>query len=162
MPAKAASHVPEGYTTVTPFVIARGAAEFIDYMIRAFDAVELGRMEANGVIAHAEVRIGDAVVMTFDAKPGWPATPSFLRLYVPDPDATWQRAIDAGATSVTAPGTMPWGDRVARVRDPLGNLWWIMTHLEDLTEEELAQHWQDPAYVAALQEAESSEFFPVS
>ena len=75
---------------------------------------------------------------------------------------TWLRAIDAGGASVTAPGTMPWGDRAARVRDPLGNLWWIMTHLEDLTEEEVAQRWQDPTYLAALQEAESSEFFPVS
>ena len=76
--------------------------------------------------------------MTFDAKADWPETPAFLRLYVADGDAVFQQALTAGATPVTQMTNMPWGDRVGRVRDPLGNLWWIMTRVEDLTPEEIA------------------------
>ena len=120
--------VPEGYHSVTPFVIVRGAARFLDFMADAFDAKEMGRVTgADGTIGHAETRIGDSVVMTFDAKADWPATPAFLRLYVDDVDAVYERALSAGATSVTKPTDMPWGDRTSRVRDPLGNLWWLMT-----------------------------------
>ena len=158
--SKPTNVLPEGYHTVTPFVIVRGAAGFIDYMVAAFGGVELGRVGEDGAIGHAEVRIGDSVVMLFDSKPDWPWTPAFLRLYVVDADLTYQQAIAAGGTSVTSPGTMPWGDRVARVRDPFGNLWWIMTRLEDLTEEEQAERWAQPEYLDALRAAEQSEFFP--
>jgi uncharacterized glyoxalase superfamily protein PhnB len=153
---------PEGYGTVTPFVIVKGAAAFIDYTTRAFDAVDIARVERNGAIGHAEVRIGDSVVMLFDSKPDWPWTPAFLRLFVDDCDATYEQAIAAGGRSVTEPGTMPWADRVARVRDPFGNLWWIMTRLETLTQEEEAERWGQPEYLAALEAAENSEFFPAS
>jgi PhnB protein len=158
----ASNFQPAGYHTVTPFVIVRGAAGFIDYLTRAFGAIELGRMGDDGAIGHAEVRIGDAVVMLFDAKPDWPRTPAFLRVYVADCDGAWQRAIDEGGESVTEPGTMPWGDRVARVRDPFGNLWWIQTRLEDLTAEQQASRWQMPEYLAAVQAAQDSEFFPAA
>ena len=157
---KATSHIRPGYGTVTPFVIVRGAAEFIAFTKRVFDAEELGRMGEDGAIGHAEVRIGDSVVMMFDSKPDWPWTPSFLRVYVPDCDATLGQALEAGATVVTSPGVMPWGDRSCRLRDPFGNLWWVMTHLEDLSPEEEGRRWGDPVYLAALQEHESSEFFP--
>ena len=156
----ATSHIRPGYGTVTPFVIVRGAAEFIEFTTRAFDAEELGRMGEDGAIGHAEVRIGDSVVMMFDSKPDWPWTPSFLRLYVPDCDATLRQAVDAGATVLTPPGDMPWGDRSCRVRDPFGNLWWVMTHVEDLTPEEEGRRWGDPVYTAALESHENAEFFP--
>ena len=162
MAAKATSFIPEGYGTVTPFVIVKGAAQYIDYVKRAFGAVELGRVGEDGAIGHAEVRIGDSIVMLFDSKPGWPSTPAFLRLYVEDCDATYRQAIEAGGESVTEPGTMPWGDRAARVRDPFGNLWWIMTRVEDLTQEEEARRWGQPEYLEALRRAENSEFFPRS
>jgi len=152
----------EGYGTVTPFVIVKGAAAFIDYTKRAFDAIEIARVDRNGAIGHAEVRIGDSVVMLFDSKPDWPWTPAFLRLFVDDCDTTYRQAIAAGGTSVTEPGTVPWGDRVARVRDPFGNLWWIMTRLETLTEEEEAERWGQPEYLEALEAAENAEFFPPS
>ncbi len=151
--------IPEGYHTVTPFVIVRGAVGFIDYTIRAFDAVELGRVGEEGAIGHAEVRIGDSVVMLFDSKPDWPWTPAFLRLYVEDCDATYRQAIAAGGTSVTEPGTMPWGDRVARVRDPFGNLWWIMTRIEDVDEEEIGRRYGQPDYMDALEYVQDAEFF---
>ena len=104
MPADNARSVPEGYHSVTPFVIVKGAARFLDFMADAFDAKEIGRViGADGAIGHAETRIGDSVVMTFDAKEDWPATPAFLRLYVDDVDAVYERALAAGATSVTKP-----------------------------------------------------------
>jgi uncharacterized glyoxalase superfamily protein PhnB len=160
MSSRATSHRPEGYGTVTPFVIVKGAAGFIDYLVRAFDATELGRVGEDGAIGHAEVRIGDSVVMLFDARPGWPDTPAFLRLYVPDCDATWRQAIAAGGTSVTDPIDQLWGDRTARVRDPFGNLWWIMTHVEDVTPDEEARRWSDPAWLEKLEVAQSATFFP--
>jgi PhnB protein len=90
----------------------------------------------DGGIGHAEVRIGDSVVMMFDAKADWPETPAFLRFYVEDCDAVYQQALKAGAISVTKPTNVPWGDRICRVDDPFGNLWWIMTRIEDVSPEE--------------------------
>jgi PhnB protein len=156
-----AKGVPEGYHTVTPFVIVKGAARFLTFMRDAFGAEEMGRVEdGSGAIGHAEARIGDSVVMTFDAKEGWPPTPSFLRLYVEDGDAVFEQALRSGATPVTAMADMPWGDRAGRVRDPLGNLWWIMTRVEDLDEAEIARRYGEPRYADALRSAETAEFFP--
>lgn len=153
--------VPEGYHTVTPFVIVKGAAQLIDFTKEAFDALEITRVSGeDGAIGHAEVRIGDSVVMMFDSKEDWPDTPAFLRLYVEDCDAVYRQAQKAGATSVTAPTHLPWGDRVARVRDPLGNLWWIMTRIEDVTEEEMETRAGEKQFIEAMQYVEGAEFFP--
>lgn len=97
--------------------------------------------------------------MTFDAKEDWPWTPSFLRLYVEDGDAVFRQALRAGATSVTEMTNMPWGDRVGRVRDPFGNLWWIMTRIEDLDEEEIGKRYGQPEYVDAMAYVQGAEFF---
>jgi PhnB protein len=153
--------VPEGYSTVTPWVISRDTGRLIDFMVRAFDAEETARVvDENGVIRHAEVRIGDSVVMGFDARPDWPDTPAFLRLYVAECDAVYERALSAGAASVTGPTTLFFGDRVARVRDPLGNLWWIQTRLENLTMEEMQRRAALPEYIAAMDYVTSAQFFP--
>jgi PhnB protein len=152
--------IPEGYTTVTPFVIVKGAAQFIDFMTEAFNAVDLGRVTSeDGTIGHAEVRIGDAIVMLFDSKEAWPVTPAFLRLYVEDCDAVYEQALRAGASSVTKPTNVPWGDRVGRVRDPFGNLWWLMTRIEDVSPEEEAQRYGQQEYIEAMQYVQSAEFF---
>jgi uncharacterized glyoxalase superfamily protein PhnB len=152
--------VPEGYTTVTPFVSVKGAARLLDFIREAFDGEELGRVpNPDGTLGHAEIRIGDAVVMMFDARPEWPDTPALLRLYVPDCDATVQQAIEAGASLVTRPTNVPWGDRVARVRDPLGNLWWIQTRLETLSPEEIEARYGDPVYLEAMAYVQGAEFF---
>jgi uncharacterized glyoxalase superfamily protein PhnB len=153
--------IPEGYHTVTPWIIVRGAAQLLDYLKEAFGAEELGRVyNEDGTIGHAEVRIGDSVVMMFDAKEEWPDTPAFLRLYVEDCDATYQQALKAGATSVTKPTNMPWGDRVCRVGDPFGNLWWIMTRIEDVSPEEEEKRYGQKEYMDAMQYVQSAEFFP--
>jgi PhnB protein len=153
--------IPEGYYSVTPFVIAKGSARFMDFMADAFDAKEIARVTGeDGAIGHAETRIGDSVVMTFDAKDGWPDTPAFLRLYVDDCQATYEQALAAGAVSVTKPTDMPWGDRVARVRDPLGNLWWLMTRLEELSPEEMERRYGEKEYIDAMEYVQNAEFFP--
>ncbi|MFG2003760.1 VOC family protein [Spirillospora sp. NPDC048911] len=149
MPVKA---IPEGYTTVTPWIISRDTAAVIDYLERAFGAEEIGRVvDARGRIGHAEVRIGDAIVMLFDGDPSWPDTPAFLRLYVPDAHATQRQAIEAGGVLVSEVTHLAFGDLVGRVRDPFGNLWWIQTRIEDVTEEELARRFADPEFTKAME-----------
>jgi PhnB protein len=153
--------IPEGYYTVTPFVASRNSAELLDFMKEAFGAREIGRVYVDdGAIGHAETRIGDSVVMMFDAKEEWPDTPAFLRLYVEDCDATYQQAMDSGATPVTRPTNMPWGDRCCRVRDPLGNLWWIMTRIEDVSPEEMEKRWGQKEYIDAMEYVQGAQFFP--
>jgi PhnB protein len=148
---------PPGYGTVTPWVISSDTARLIDFVRDAFDAEELARFPGpEGRIGHAEVRIGDSVVMMFDSWPGWWATPGFLRLYVTDADSVYQRALASGGTSVTPVTALFFGDRVGRVRDPLGNIWWIQAHVEDVSPSELARRPQDPAAAEALRLVESS------
>lgn len=153
--------VPAGYHTVTPWLISRDTARLIDYVRAAFDAQELTRLvDEDGSIGHAEVRIGDSVVMMFDARPNWPATPGFLRLYVADADAVQEQAIAAGGTSVTEVTHLFFGDRIGRVRDPLGNLWWIQTRVEDVGPVELQRRLSDPAFIAAMRYVAGAELFP--
>ena len=148
---------PAGYGTVTPWVITRDTARLIDFVQEAFGAHELGRVPGpDGRVGHAEVRIGDAVVMMFDRAGDWPDTPGFLRLYVEDADLVYARAVAAGATPVTPVTGLFFGDRVGRVRDPLGNIWWIQAHEEDVDPAELARRPQDPAAMAALRSVETS------
>ncbi|MEA5362174.1 VOC family protein [Amycolatopsis sp., V23-08] len=143
--------VPDGYTTVTPWIIGHDTAGLLDFLKRAFDAEELGRVVGpDGKIGHAEVRIGDAVVMAFDSPDDWADTPAYLRLYVPDSEEAQRRAIEAGATEVTRQTVLFFGDRVGRVRDPFGHLWWIQTRLENLDEAEMMRRAQLPEYVAAM------------
>ncbi|MFI7636703.1 VOC family protein [Nonomuraea sp. NPDC049400] len=153
--------IPEGYTTVTPWIIGHDTAGLIDYLKTAFDAVELARVtDDEGRIGHAEVRIGDAVVMMFDAPPHWPSTPAFLRLYVPDADAAHRRAVEVGGASVTEVTHLFWGDRVGRVRDPFGNLWWIQSRVEEVSPEEMERRMSDPVFTKAMEYVQSADFFP--
>ncbi|HEV7627245.1 MAG TPA: VOC family protein [Streptomyces sp.] len=153
--------VPTGYCTVTPWIISRDTVQLIDYVKRAFDAEELACLTGeDGTVGHAEVRIGDSVVMMFDAKPGWPPTPGFLRLYVEDADAVHRQAVAAGGTSVTEVTHLFFGDRVGRVLDPLGNLWWIQTRVEDVSPEEMERRLADPEFSRAMEYVQSAVFFP--
>jgi PhnB protein len=148
---------PPGYGTVTPWVISRDTARLVDFVTEAFGGQELARVPGpDGGIGHAEVRIGDSVVMMFDAREGWPDTPGFLRLYVADADRIYDRALAAGATPVTPVTGLFFGDRVGRVRDPLGNIWWIQAHVEDVDPDELMRRPQDPAAMDALRFVETS------
>jgi PhnB protein len=141
----AAKPIPEGYQSVTPYLIVEGAEKLLDFVNQAFGAEERFRMDGpDGSVAHAEVRIGDSVVMLADASEQWPATPGNIHLYVEDCDETYRRALEAGATSVQELADQFYGDRSGGVRDPVGNLWWIVTHVEDVSEEEIktrAEQW---------------------
>ena len=151
--------IPSGYQSITPFIIAKGAAELLHFMKQAFRAKEKpGSRVTNddGTIAQVEAEIGDSVLMMCDAKPEWPQTPSFLRLDVKDGDATFERAIDAGATRVTKMTDLPSGDRVGRVRDAWGNVWWIHQHIEDVSDDEQAARAGDPAAIRAMRYVEDT------
>jgi PhnB protein len=139
-----AKPIPEGYHTVTPYLIVQEADMLLDFVKQAFAAEETFRMpRPDGSIAHAEVRIGDSVVMTGEASDESPAMPGAIHLYVEDCDATYSRALEAGATSVQEPADQFYGDRSGGVRDPVGNLWWIGTHVEDVSEEEMARRSEE-------------------
>ena len=130
--------IPEGHHTVTPYLAVQGAAKLLDFVKQAFDATELHCMPTpDGKIGHAQVRIGDSMVMLSDACGVWPAMPTALYLYVPDTDAVYRSALKAGATSLQEPANQFYGDRNAGVKDPSGNSWWIATHIEDVSPEEL-------------------------
>lgn len=149
--------VPEGYATVAPWIVSRDTAREIRFLTAAFDGEELGRMhDEDGSIVHAEVRIGDFVVLLFDRKERWPDTPSLLRLYVNDIDEVFEKALRAGATAVTELRTFPWGDRGGRIRDPLGNIWWLVEHIEDVEPEIHAQRWADPEYLESVRYAQET------
>lgn len=141
------STIPDGYTTVTPWIISADTPQLLEFIVAAFDGIELGRTpNPDGSIGHAEIRIGDAVVMAFDAPTGLPAVPAFIRLYVQDARKGFAKALEAGATEVTKPTLLAFGDRVARVRDPLGNIWWLQQRVEEVSESEMQQRWNDPRW----------------
>ncbi len=129
---------PDGYHSVTPYLVVDGAARVIDFLKEVFNAQEVMRLAApGGRIGHAEMRIGDSVVMLGDAHGEHKPMQAMLHVYVDDADATYQRAVAAGATSVQAPVDQFYGDRSGGVKDPCGNLWWIATHIEDVQPDEL-------------------------
>ncbi len=139
--------IPEGMHTVTPNLIIRDCAKAIEFYKRALGAQEVARMPSpdGKSIWHAELKIGDSMVFMNDEMPGMSqAAPSADRpvpvtmwLYVPDTDASFKRAVDAGAKPTMPPADMFWGDRCAGVADPFGYLWSFATHQKDLTEEEI-------------------------
>lgn len=122
-----ASHIPPGLPCLMPYLTVEGAARLLQFAKEAFDAVELERHEDGGRIMHAAVRLGDSVIETGDANDRWGATPASLHYYVPDCDAAYRRALEAGAESLMEPTDMPYGERSAAVRDPVGNKWYLAT-----------------------------------
>jgi PhnB protein len=149
--------VPEGYATVAPWIVTRDTAREIEFLKAAFGGEELGRVQnEDGSIGHAEVRIGDFVVLLFDAKDTWPDTPALLRVFMKDIDAVFEQALRAGATTVTELRDFAWGDRGGRIRDPLGNVWWLFEHVEDVPDDVQAQRWADPAYADAMHHAQET------
>lgn len=125
-----ASYKPQGYNSVSPYLIVNGAQETIDFLRRAFDAVELRRFaDPRGKVMHAEVRIADTVVMLADSDDGWPPIPANVHIYVADVDATYRRALEAGAASVQAPIQKDDPDKRGGVKDSGGITWWIATQM---------------------------------
>ena len=130
--------VPDGFHTATPYLVVDDPAKLIDFLTRAFHAVEEHRsLRADGGIMHAQVRIGDSPIMMGGANVHWPAMPASVYLYLEDVDDAYRRALDAGAESVMEVGNQFYGDRMGGVKDPCGITWWVSTHIEDVSPEEM-------------------------
>ncbi len=130
--ATATPHIPAGFSSITPYVIVRGADKFIEFVKQAFGAEEVFRMnQPDGTIGHAEVRIGDSMLELSDGAEAYPPRPTAIHLYVPDADVTYARAAAAGAKTLIAPTDMPYGDREADITDPFGNNWYIGTRKQE-------------------------------
>lgn len=138
--------IPEGYHSITPYLIIRGAAKALDFYQRAFKAVELFRMLApDGRIGHAEIKIGDSIIMLADEHPEMGAkgpescggSPVRLMLYVENVDSIFAQAVEAGAMIERPLADQFYGDRTGGLTDPYGHIWYLATHIEDVSPEEL-------------------------
>ena len=155
MPVKT---IPEGYHSVTPYLIVRGAAEAIDFYRKAFGAVELFRFPSpDGKIGHAEIKIGDSPIMMADEHPDMgykgPQTiggsPVSLMIYVEDVDTVFNQAVAAGATIKEALQDKFYGDRMGTVTDPFGHVWHISTHKEDVSMDEMQERMKEHTAAAS-------------
>ena len=138
--------IPDGYHSIQPYLIFKSASDAIDFYKKAFGATERLRMaDKDDRIGHAEIQIGDSVIMMADEHPQTGAmsvqhyggSPVGLMAYVDDCDAAYKQALAAGATSKREPADQPYGDRMAGVKDPFGFEWYLGTHIKDLSKEEL-------------------------
>jgi uncharacterized glyoxalase superfamily protein PhnB len=130
--------VPEGYRTVTPYLIVQDADALLKFVRAAFNAtVNEEHRSPDGRVVHADFTIGDSHVMLGQSGDRWPASPGTVLLYVEDADATYKAALAAGGTSLQEMTTQFYGDRSGGVKDPSGVSWWISTHVEDVSKEEL-------------------------
>ena len=119
---------PEGYTSVSPYLVVKDANGTIEFLKRVFGAAELRRFpDSDGRLIHSEVRIDDTVVMIADSAPEWPPIAAHVHVYVPDVDATYRRALDAGAIGVQEPVQKDDADKRGGVKDDGGTTWWIAT-----------------------------------
>jgi len=135
---------PDGYQSVIPYLLADDASALIEFMKRTFDAQEMLRFtNPDGSIGHTELRIGDSVVMLSQARGEWKAMPCMVYVYAPDVDAVYRRGIEAGAKSLSEPKDQFYGDRTAGLQDAAGNQWFVGTHVEDLSDEELQRRHKE-------------------
>jgi PhnB protein len=143
--------LPQGYHTVTPYLIIDGAAAAIDYYRKAFGAVEVMRFEHNGKVGHAEINIGDSRIMLSDPWPEWGSnspttiggTPVSLMIYVPDVDTVFERAIAAGGKVRMPVQDQFYGDRSGNLVDPFGHVWTIATHKQDVPADEITRRFKE-------------------
>jgi len=130
--------IPDGYHTITPYLIVEDAKKLIEFLEKTFDAkMAFVMKDDNGRINHAEIKIGDSMLMFSEGCEEYKPTFTHLYLYVENVDSTYKKALEAGATTVSEPVDKFYGDRSASVKDSFGNFWGIATHVKDVTEEEL-------------------------
>jgi PhnB protein len=147
--AQATQAIPKGHHTVTPSLFVDGAARAIDFYKKALGAEELMRFPGpDGKIMHAEIRLGDSIIMLADEMPDQGGrspksiggTPVSFFVYGENVDAAWKRAVDAGAKPIVPLADQFWGDRTGCLEDPFGHQWWLAQHIQDLTPEELRKN----------------------
>jgi uncharacterized glyoxalase superfamily protein PhnB len=148
---------PAGYTTVAPWVVTDDTAAFLEFVVRSFGGEELGRVATeDGAIGHGEVRVGDTVVLAFDRRPEWQRMPSLLRVFVDNADEAFARAVGAGARVVTELGDSAFGQRGGRVKDPFGNIWWVVSQVEEVPEDVMCQRLQEPVFADGMRLAQET------
>lgn len=134
----------QGYQAVNPFLFVDGAQRLIDFLGEAFGAVETERItRPDGAIGHAELRIGESVIMLSDATVELPAGRCAHYVYVDDVDRVYERALAAGGSALRQPANQFYGNREAGIRDPLGNIWWIATVIEEVPAGELQRRFEE-------------------
>jgi len=135
--------IRDGFRTITPYLFAQNASQLIEFISAAFGGSEIYRKERpDGAITHAEIRIGDSMLMLGEATPQFGPMPTSVYLYVSDSDDVYRHALDAGGISVFPIMTLPNGERYGGVKDPCGNIWWVATHVEDVPPEEEEKRWK--------------------
>ncbi|MEO9022753.1 MAG: VOC family protein [Ginsengibacter sp.] len=139
--------IPKGYGTVTPYLLVDNVANLIEFMKAVFSADVLYKLDRNdGTIMHAEIKIGNSIIMVGEPMKEYGSMPASIYLYVADCDSIYQKALQHGATSIMEVTTMYHaGERYGGVKDLCGNIWWIATHIEDLTAEEQAKRIKEMA-----------------
>jgi len=143
--------IPDGYHSLTPYLTVEGAAQLIDFLKQAFGAVERHRStRPDGTVWHAELSVGNSPLMIAEATDMWKPMPTAIYFYLDDVDAAYKRALAAGATSIMPPSDQFYGDRMGGVLDPSKNMWWLATHIEDVSREEMARRQE-----AAAKQAQS-------
>jgi len=154
--------VPEGYHSVTPYLVVHDAARALDFYQRVFGAKEIVRMNnPQGRVGHAEIRIGDSILMLAEETPNSGVrSPQSVNgstvsifVYLEDVDSVFNKALSAGAQEVQRPADMFWGDRYGRLTDPFGHSWSLATHIEDVTPEEIGRRAQEAAKAAQRAQA---------
>lgn len=136
--------IPEGYHTITPYISVKGAAEFIELTKKVFEAKELYRMSYDdGRVMHAEVKIGDSVIMLSESTDKNPPSNILFNLYVENVDDIYKQAVSAGCTSLQEPTLQFYGDKAGGVKDKFGIQWWISTHVEDVSPEEMKKREEE-------------------
>jgi PhnB protein len=144
------SPIPQGYNSITPYLVIKGAAQAIEYYTNVFGATEVFRMDGpDGKVGHAELKIGDSRIMLADENPSMGqghssastigTSPVSLYLYIPDVDSVVERAVAAGAKILKPVQDQFYGDRSGFIQDPFGHLWGVATHVEDVTPQELEE-----------------------
>ncbi len=152
--------IPEGYHSVTPYLVLDDAANAIEFYKKAFGAEEKYRLPMGDKIGHAEIKIGDSFVMLADEFPEMGhlgpksrgGTTVSLLIYLPDVDTAFKKALDAGATQTKPLENQLWGDRMGTVTDPFGHQWSLSTHVEDVSEDEIARRFEE--FLAKQKQAE--------
>jgi PhnB protein len=136
--------IRDGFRAITPYFFAEGAVRLIEFIRAAFGGEVTYRKERpDGSIMHAEMRLGDSMLMLSEAGAPFGRMPTSIYLYVTDSDTVYQRALNSGGVSVFPIMTLPSGERYGGIKDPCGNVWWIATHVEDVAPEEQDRRWKE-------------------
>ncbi len=141
--------IPQGYRTITPYLTVKGAKTLINFLERAFNAKNMRQtVRPDGSIGNAEVLIGDSMIMIADGTETWQSSPTSIYMYVENCDAVYRKALEEGGESIIEPQDMFYGDRNAGVKDFCGNSWWIGTHIEDVSDEEIQNRMEEQSAYA--------------